>query len=94
MRSGLRDRFKLVLCQAVNVLRQTRFVTSRGVAMKNTLVNHFVDDGNGRVQQFNATRAVARGDRCTQFLDLRAKFAAIATVDRIFLDGLSYSFLC
>ena len=81
-----------MLRQVVDVFCKTRFVTGRGVPVKNALVYRFVDEGHRREQKLAAGRLVIARDRCPELLDRGPQFAAIAPIDLSALFVLTYAF--
>ena len=84
----------MYLRQLRNVLRQTGLMTGRGVAVDDPLVDHLVDERDGRVEKLSAAGLVAAAKGGAKLFDLRAQFAAACAVDRVAFFILADSLFC
>lgn len=87
----MENSIKKLLRQIVDVFGKTRFVTSRGVSVKNALVYRFVDEGHRREQKLAARGLIIAGNGCPELLDRSPQFALVAPVDLFALCVLAYA---
>ena len=82
----------VALRNSVDVLCQTRFVTSGRVAVDDSFIHGFVDKRNRRKQKLTADRLILTENRGAKLFDRCSKLAAIAAVDIFTFFVLSNSF--
>ena len=82
------------LRQFGDVLGEPRFVSSGRVPVDDTFVDHLVDQRHGRSKGLAACSLIVCTKRGAELLDLRAKLAAICTVDGLSLFVLPNSLFC
>lgn len=73
---------------------QTGFVSGRRVLVQDFLINHLVDQRDGRNQLKLALLFIVGRQRVPQFLDLSSKTAAVAAVNQVPLGVLPHALLC
>lgn len=90
----LKEKTFFVLCQFADVLGQTRFVSGGGILVDNAFIYSLVDQRNRRIEEFAARTLITCADSGAKFLDLRAQFAAVCTVDLVSFCVLTNSLNC
>ena len=71
------------LSEFVDVLSQARFVACSSVLVNDALIHRLIDQRDRRCKSFAASGFVVCAKSCTKLLDLRAKLAAVCTVDSV-----------